>query len=96
MEHDAVWLAVGFGGQALFAGRFLVQWIQSERAKRSVVPMAFWYFSIAGGLALLIYALHRLDPVFIFGQALGLLIYVRNLWLIRHEHRAGTTARPAA
>jgi lipid-A-disaccharide synthase-like uncharacterized protein len=96
VEHDSVWLAVGFGGQALFAGRFLVQWIQSERAKRSVVPMAFWYFSIAGGLALLIYALHRLDPVFIFGQALGLLIYARNLWLIRHEHRAGTTPGPAA
>ncbi|HSW24674.1 MAG TPA: lipid-A-disaccharide synthase N-terminal domain-containing protein [Burkholderiaceae bacterium] len=96
MEHDAVWLTVGFGGQALFAARFLVQWIQSERSKRSVVPIAFWYFSIAGGVALLIYALHRLDPVFIFGQGLGLFIYLRNLWLIRHEHDSGASPGAAA
>jgi len=88
LENDPVWLAGGFGGQALFAGRFLVQWIQSERLKRSVVPLAFWYFSIGGGLALLVYALHRLDPVFIVGQALGLFIYLRNLWLIRQERSA--------
>lgn len=94
MEHDPVWLAVGFGGQALFAARFLVQWIQSERSKRSVVPVAFWYFSIAGGVALLVYALHRVDPVFILGQGLGLFIYLRNLWLIRHEQ--GSSASPGA
>jgi lipid-A-disaccharide synthase-like uncharacterized protein len=83
MEHDPWWLAIGFAGQLLFASRFLVQWIQSERLKRSVVPLAFWYFSIGGGAALLVYAVHRIDPVFILGQALGLFIYVRNLWLIR-------------
>jgi lipid-A-disaccharide synthase-like uncharacterized protein len=96
LEHDPVWLAVGFGGQALFAGRFLVQWIQSERVKRSVVPLAFWYFSVGGGLALLFYALHRVDPVFIVGQGLGLFIYLRNLWLIRRERSADAPPRPMA
>ncbi len=83
MEHDPWWLAMGFAGQLLFAGRFLVQWIASERSRRSIVPLAFWYFSIGGGAVLLAYAVHRADPVFIVGQALGLFIYLRNLWLIR-------------
>lgn len=81
------WLAVGFLGQALFSARFLVQWIASERARRSVVPLAFWLLSIGGGLTLLIYAIHRHDPVFIVGQAGGLLIYGRNLMLIYRERR---------
>ena len=84
------WLVLGFAGQAAFFGRFFVQWIASERAKKSVVPLAFWYFSIAGGLILLSYAIYRKDPVFIVGQASGLLIYLRNLALIaRHKGEGG-------
>ncbi|MEX5728060.1 lipid-A-disaccharide synthase-like uncharacterized protein [Rhodovulum iodosum] len=83
------WVAVGLGGQLLFTGRFLVQWIASERAGRSVVPLAFWYFSIAGGLILFAYAVYRKDPVFILGQSMGLFIYSRNLWLIHAERRGG-------
>ena len=81
----AVWLAVGFAGQALFSMRFLVQWIASERARRSVIPKPFWYLSLAGGLTLLAYAIHRHDPVFILGQSSGAFIYGRNLWLIATE-----------
>jgi lipid-A-disaccharide synthase-like uncharacterized protein len=87
MEHDPVWLTVGFLGQAMFTMRFVVQWLSSERLKRSVVPLAFWYFSLAGGAVLFAYAVHRLDPVFIVGQGLGIFIYLRNLWLIHREHR---------
>lgn len=83
MQTDSLWLAIGFGGQALFSMRFLVQWVASERRGRSIVPLAFWYFSIAGGLTLLAYAIYREDPVFIVGQAAGLFIYLRNLQLIR-------------
>lgn len=83
MTSDHVWLTVGFLGQALFSARFLVQWIASERRKQSVVPVHFWYFSIGGGLALLIYAIYRRDPVFMLGQATGLLVYARNLWFVR-------------
>ncbi len=81
------WVAFGLAGQLLFTGRFLVQWIASERARKSVIPLAFWYFSIGGGLILLSYAIYRKDPVFVLGQALGVFIYVRNLWLIRREAR---------
>jgi lipid-A-disaccharide synthase-like uncharacterized protein len=87
MSADALWLSVGFLGQALFSCRFLVQWIASERRKESVVPISFWFLSMGGGLALLLYALHRLDPVFIVGQAAGLFIYLRNLLLIRRKGR---------
>jgi lipid-A-disaccharide synthase-like uncharacterized protein len=73
------WLALGFLAQALFTARFLVQWIASERAGRSVVPIAFWFFSIGGGVLLLVYALYRRDPVFIAGQAFGVFVYARNL-----------------
>lgn len=86
MNDDWMWLTVGFVGQALFTVRFGVQWIASERAGRSVVPLAFWYFSVLGGLTLLAYALYRRDPVFILGQATGVFIYFRNLYLIRREH----------
>jgi lipid-A-disaccharide synthase-like uncharacterized protein len=82
---ERLWLAVGLLGQALFSARFLVQWIASERRQRSVVPNAFWYFSIGGGLTLLAYAIYRQDPVFIIGQGAGLVVYARNLWFI---HRA--------
>jgi len=88
MEVDPFWLVIGFLGQGLFSMRFIIQWIKSERMKKSVVPKAFWYFSLAGGATLLAYAIHRGDPVFILGQAMGLFIYLRNLWLIYHEHRS--------
>ena len=79
------WIALGFVAQGLFSMRFLVQWIASERAGRSVVPTAFWIFSIGGGVLLFAYALYRRDPVFIAGQGLGLFIYVRNLYFVMRE-----------
>ena len=96
MDHDPFWLTVGFLGQALFSMRFIVQWIKSERMKRSVVPLAFWYFSLAGGAALFVYALHRSDPVFVVGQGLGIFIYLRNLWLIYREPVAAAEPPGAA
>jgi len=87
VDKETIWLGVGFLGQALFSARFIVQWIKSERAKKSVLPVAFWYFSICGGITLLAYALYREDPVFIAGQLTGLLIYFRNLYLILYEHK---------
>ena len=81
------WVVVGLAGQLMFSMRFLIQWISSERAKKSVMPVAFWYFSLGGGVILLSYAIYRRDPVFIIGQATGLFIYTRNLWLIRAEKR---------
>ncbi len=93
-NESMAWLAVGFAGQALFSMRFLVQWLRSERIRRSVVPVEFWYFSIAGGATLLTYALHRQDPVFIVGQLGGLLIYARNLYFLYCERcPAGETKR---
>lgn len=77
-----VWVILGFVAQFLFMMRFVVQWIASEKAKASVVPVAFWFFSLGGGFLLLVYAIVREDPVFIAGQGLGLLIYIRNLMLI--------------
>jgi lipid-A-disaccharide synthase-like uncharacterized protein len=81
------WAWVGIAAQAMFTGRFLVQWIASERAGRSVVPFAFWILSIAGGALLLVYALYRRDPVFILGQAFGVFIYLRNLSFVMRERR---------
>ena len=80
-----VWLAVGFLGQLMFSCRFLIQWIASERRKASVVPNLFWWFSIAGGLCLLTYAIHIGDPVFILGQSAGILVYTRNIVLLRRK-----------
>ncbi len=82
------WVALGFVAQFSFTMRFLVQWIASEKARRSVVPVAFWFFSLFGGSLLLVYAIHRQDPVFIAGQGVGLFIYLRNIWLIANERRA--------
>ena len=84
-NHVRLWMTVGFLGQFFFFSRFLVQWIASEKKKRSVVPNSFWYFSILGGFILLLYAVHRRDPVFITGQFLGLFVYFRNLWLIHRS-----------
>lgn len=79
------WLMLGLAGQLLFGLRFLVQWVCSEWRQESYVPVLFWYFSIAGGFILLIYAIQRRDPVFITGQATGLIVYLRNLILIRQK-----------
>ena len=87
MDKETIWLGVGFIGQALFSARFLVQWLKSEKEKKSVFPVAFWYFSIAGGVTLSAYAIYRKDPVFILGQLSGLLIYFRNLYFIIYERR---------
>ena len=76
------WVVLGFLAQAFFTMRFVVQWIASERARKSVMPVAFWFFSIGGGTLLLVYALYRRDPVFIAGQAFGLIVYIRNLYFI--------------
>ena len=76
------WVILGFVAQGFFTMRFVVQWIASERARKSVIPVAFWFFSIGGGALLLVYELYRRDPVFIAGQALGLLVYFRNLYFI--------------
>ena len=89
MTETSLWIGIGFAGQLLFTSRFLVQWIASERARKPIVPVAFWYFSLAGGVTLLAYAIHRRDPVFMAGQALGTIIYARNLWLIHAERHPG-------
>jgi lipid-A-disaccharide synthase-like uncharacterized protein len=86
------WVLVGFIAQGLFAMRFLVQWIASERAGRSVIPLAFWIFSIGGGLLLLVYALYRKDPVFIAGQAFGVFVYLRNLYFVLRERKVAASA----
>ncbi|MCK9620111.1 MAG: lipid-A-disaccharide synthase N-terminal domain-containing protein [Methylobacter sp.] len=87
MDKEIIWLIIGFIGQALFSARFIVQWLKSEREKKSVFPIAFWYFSIGGGVTLLVYAVYREDPVFIVGQLSGLLIYFRNLYFVVHERK---------
>ncbi|MCH7710924.1 MAG: lipid-A-disaccharide synthase N-terminal domain-containing protein [Proteobacteria bacterium] len=87
MDTPTIWLAIGFMGQALFSTRFLIQWISSEKQKKSVIPIAFWYFSLGGGVTLLSYAIFRLDPVFIVGQAGGLLVYSRNLYFVLRDRR---------
>ncbi|ARS52934.1 lipid-A-disaccharide synthase N-terminal domain-containing protein [Kushneria konosiri] len=95
MDSAALWITIGLLGQALFSARFIVQWLASERARRSIVPHLFWYLSIGGGLILLMYAIYRRDPVFIIGQGSGLFIYVRNLMLIQKEKRQARQAVPA-
>ncbi len=85
---EQLMLIIGFAGQGLFAMRFIIQWLKSEGEGRSVIPLAFWYFSIGGGLVLFLYALWRQDPVIICGQGLGLFIYLRNLFLIFKERRS--------
>lgn len=86
---ELIWVLVGLGGQVMFMMRFLIQWIVSEKAKKSVIPVSFWWFSIGGAAILLAYAIYRQDPVFILGQSLGFFIYSRNLWLIYHEKNEG-------
>ena len=91
------WLLFGLLGQALFSARFLVQWLASERKRQSVIPLSFWWLSLGGGFALLAYAVHRRDPVFILGQLPGIVIYSRNLMLIRRRGEAASArSSPAA
>ena len=85
MTIDEIWICIGLIGQFLFSCRFIVQWLASEINKKSIIPIAFWYFSIFGSLTLLAYAIHRADPVFILGQSTGFIIYMRNLILIYRE-----------
>jgi len=97
MTTVQIWLVIGFFGQGIFTARFLVQWLASEKKKDSVVPVAFWWLSIGGGLTLLAYAIYREDPVIIAGQSLGVFIYSRNLMLVaKGKRRAGPRKpRPA-
>lgn len=93
MQDATLWIVIGFVGQGLFSARFIIQWLYSEKVKRSVVPVAFWYFSLAGGIVLTAYAVHRMDPVFAVGQGAGLIVYFRNLMLIKKHHlKAGDEA----
>ncbi|MGD9742659.1 MAG: lipid-A-disaccharide synthase N-terminal domain-containing protein [Dongiaceae bacterium] len=87
MDAEHVWMGIGFLGQAFFSARFIVQWLASERVGRSIIPELFWYCSIGGGVTLLCYAISRADPVFIVGQAGGLFIYGRNIYMIWRERR---------
>ena len=88
---EIIWVCVGFTGQAVFGMRFVIQWIASERRKRSYIPTVFWYLSITGSLVLLAYAIYRLDPVFIAGYSLNMIIYFRNIYLIafRKDRKMG-------
>lgn len=85
--RDLLWVMVGLLGQLMFTARFVIQWLASERAGRSVVPVAFWYFSLAGGLIVLAYGLQKWEPVIILGQLPGTVIYTRNLMLIHKANR---------
>lgn len=96
MSTETIWLGIGFLGQGLFFGRWLVQWIASERTAESRVPISFWYMSLIGGLITLTYAIYRMDPVFISGQALGAVVYVRNLVLIHRADHTKSEPRPQA
>lgn len=80
------WLILGLSAQLCFFARFFIQWIVSEKNKKSIIPIYFWYFSLAGGLGLFVYAIHIKDIVFILGQGLGVFIYLRNLMLI-HKNK---------
>ena len=88
---EKIMIVVGFAGQGLFAMRFIIQWLSSEKQAKSVIPVAFWYFSIGGGAVLLLYAIWRQDPVIICGQGLGLFIYLRNLYFIRRDGGGNTS-----
>lgn len=92
MNAEQIWVTIGMGGNLLFFSRWVVQWLASERARRSVIPLSFWYLSIAGSVVLLGYALYRRDPVFIVSQLPNGIIYFRNLHLLKREREAGASA----
>ncbi len=85
--EEMIWLGIGFFGQSLFFSRWLLQWFVSERKAESQIPISFWYMSLAGSVIVLAYAIHKLDPVFMAGQSVGTLVYVRNLILIHRSHK---------
>lgn len=93
MDTGKTWLAVGMAGQVIFFSRFLVQWIESERRKQSVIPEVFWYLSILGSALLLAYSVYRKDPVFIAGNSTGFFIYLRNIWFVRMRKKTGDSSR---
>ena len=94
---EMAWIFFGFIAQSMYLMRFLLQWIASERVRRSIIPETFWYFSFAGGLMLFIYAFHRSDPVIMLGQLFGLFIYARNIYLIcLHKRLANRTVALSA
>jgi lipid-A-disaccharide synthase-like uncharacterized protein len=93
LSTEQIWMGIGFLGQGFFLSRFVVQWIATERAKKSVIPLAFWYLSLGGSVILLVYSIHKRDPVFILGFSLNLVIYLRNLWFI---HRKPSGEAPEA
>lgn len=94
MSIETIWIGIGFLGQGLFFGRWVVQWIASERTSESRVPISFWYMSLIGGLITLTYAIYRMDPVFIAGQSVGAVVYIRNLVLIHRTGHAKSTPGP--
>jgi len=98
VSAENIWMTVGFVGQAIFGMRFVVQWIATERRRRSVIPLAFWYLSLAGTVILLAYSIYKLDPVFIAGFSLNMIIYLRNLYFIqlRRKSRTGETPEDPA
>jgi lipid-A-disaccharide synthase-like uncharacterized protein len=96
MSLETIWLGIGFLGQGLFFGRWVVQWIASEKKSESQVPVSFWYMSLIGGLITLAYAIYRADPVFIAGQGIGSVVYVRNLMLITRTNQTNRPAGPSS
>ncbi len=93
ITNDTLWLGIGFLGQGLFFGRWIIQWLASERSAASKVPVAFWYMSLIGGMITLAYAIYRQDPVFIAGQSIGSVVYLRNLMLI---YRPASAVEPTS
>ena len=96
MSTETIWIGIGFLGQGLFFGRWVVQWIASERTAESRVPISFWYMSLIGGLITLTYAIYRMDPVFIAGQSVGAVVYIRNLVLIHRTDHTKSAPGPQA
>ncbi|GKS66132.1 hypothetical protein YTPLAS72_34360 [Nitrospira sp.] len=96
MTTETIWIGIGFLGQGLFFGRWVVQWIASERTAESRVPISFWYMSLIGGLITLTYAIYRMDPVFIAGQSIGSVVYIRNLVLIHRTDHTKSASGPQA
>ncbi|MDH4081753.1 MAG: lipid-A-disaccharide synthase N-terminal domain-containing protein [Nitrospira sp.] len=96
MSTETIWIGIGFLGQGLFFGRWVVQWIASERTAESRVPISFWYMSLIGGLITLTYAIYRMDPVFIAGQSIGSVVYIRNLVLIHRTDHTKSAPGPQA
>ena len=94
MTNPAGWQVVGLVGQGIFTARFLVQWAASEKKGDSVLPVAFWWLSILGGSSLLAYAIYRNDPVFIVGQGMGMVVYVRNLMLVARRRKRALARAP--